>query len=208
MYKTCFDQMGLGAEQLSSFLDPLYGFTGDAIVPIGQISLPLTIGGTDRHATTLTDFLIVDCPSTYNIVFGRPTRNDLDLITSTRSLTVKFPTPNGVGCVRGEQHLVRRCYENVIKMGAKGKKVNVIPKSDPRPVSQKGVSHNLDPREVDCHRHTGPVEELEDILVREADEERRLKLGKNLTLEVKSQLTDFLRANLDVFAWNHGTWSG
>ena len=30
-----------------------------------------------------------------------------------------------------------------------------------------------------------------------------LKLGKGLFLEVKSQLTDFLKANLDVFAWNH-----
>jgi len=56
---------------------------------------------------------------------------------------------------------------------------------------------------VDCDKTIGPVEELEDFPVNEADEERRLKLGKNLTLEVKSQLIDFLKANLDVFAWNH-----
>ena len=60
MYKTCFDQMGLGAEQLSSSPDPLYGFKGNAIVPIGRVNLPLTIGDTDRHTTTITDFLIVD----------------------------------------------------------------------------------------------------------------------------------------------------
>jgi len=102
MYRTCFDRMGIGTEQLSLSLDPLYGFTDNAIVPVGRISLPLTIGDTDRHDTTLTDFLIVDCPSTYNIVLERPAINDLDLITSTRSLTVKFSTPSEVGCVQGE----------------------------------------------------------------------------------------------------------
>jgi len=56
---------------------------------------------------------------------------------------------------------------------------------------------------VDCDKAIGPVEELEDIPVNEVDEERCLKLGKNLTLEVKSQLTNFLKANLDVFTWNH-----
>ena len=87
------------------------------------------------------------------------------------------------------------------KWGLKGK--NVIAKNYPQPISQKGVSYDLEPREVDCDRATGPVEELEDIPISEADEERHLKLGKNLTPEVKSQLTNFLRANLEVFAWNH-----
>ena len=53
---------------------------------------------------------------------------------------------------------------------------------------------------MDCDKATGPVEELEDILVSEVDEPKCLKLGKNLTLEVKSQLTDFLKVKLDVFA--------
>lgn len=47
------------------------------------------------------------------------------------------------------------------------------------------------------------MEELQGILISEMDEERRLKLGKNLVPKVKSQLTNFLQANLNVFAWNH-----
>jgi len=88
-------------------------------------------------------------------------------------------------------------------MGVIGKKVNVIAGGDPRPANQKGVSHDLDPREVDCDRATGPVKELDDILVSKMDKERYLKLGKNVAPKVKSQLTNFLKANLDVFAWNH-----
>ena len=66
----------------------------------------------------------------------------------------------------------------------------------------------MDPHKVNCDRATSLVDKLKDILVSEVDEERRLKLGKNLTLEVKSQLTNFLNANLNAFAWNHGDMVG
>ena len=44
---------------------------------------------------------------------------------------------------------------------------------------------------------------MEDVQVSEADPERCLKLGRGLALELRTQLADFLKANLDVFAWNH-----
>ncbi|XP_052180226.1 uncharacterized protein LOC127793516 [Diospyros lotus] len=104
-------------------------------VNVMWINLPFTVGDADRQATTLTEFFIVDCPSAYNVVRGRPTMNDLDMVTFTRSQTVKFPTPNRIGSVRGEQHLARRCYEDAIKMGVKGKKVKPVARSDPQPAS-------------------------------------------------------------------------
>ena len=104
---------------------------------MGQIKLPLTLGEAGRQATTLTDFLIIDCPSTYNMVLGRPAMNELNVVTSTKTLTVKFLTPNGIGCVRGEQHLTRRCYEDAVKMGVTGKKVNVVSGGEPRAMTEK-----------------------------------------------------------------------
>ena len=93
--------------------------------------------------------------------------NDLDIAISTRMLTGKFPTPNGVGCVRGEQEMARRCYKNAVKAGVKGKKVSMVTEEKKHPVSTMGVSQDLDPREVDEDRATGPVEELEDVQVSE-----------------------------------------
>ncbi|XP_052177535.1 uncharacterized protein LOC127791591 [Diospyros lotus] len=203
MYRACFDQMGLGPKQLGPSLEPLFGFTGDAVVPMGRVKLPFTIGGEGREATALAEFLIIDYPSAYNVVLGRPVMNELDMVTSTRALTVKFPTTNETGCVRGEQHLARRCYEDAVKMGTRGKKVNVVTEGAQRPSSRSGVSYDLDPREVDCDKATGPVEELEEVPISEVDAERCLKLGKNLAPEVKCQLIEFLKTNLDVFAWNH-----
>ena len=203
MYMECFNQMGLGPKQLLASLELLYGFNGDAVIPMRRIRLPLTVRDSNRQATILIDFLIINCPSAYNVVLGRPAMNDLNLIVSTKALTIKFPTPNGVRYMQGKQHLVRHCYQDAVKMGAKGKKVNVISGSSPRPTSEKGVNHDLDPRKVDCDKATGPMEEFKNITVSEVDEEKCLKLGKNLAPEVKSQLTNFLKSNLDVFAWNH-----
>ena len=57
---------------------------------------------------------MVDCPSSYNVIIGRPTLNRLKAAMSTYCLKVKFPTDNGVGEVRGDQILARECYQAVL----------------------------------------------------------------------------------------------
>ncbi|XP_052189976.1 uncharacterized protein LOC127799795 [Diospyros lotus] len=115
---------------------------------------------------------------------GRPVMNDLNLVVSTRALAIKFLTPNGIGYIRGEQYSVRRCYEEGLKMGLTGKKVNIVSRWEGQIISKKGINHDLDSREVDCDRAASPIGELEDIMVSDIDAERCLKLGKSLTLEV------------------------
>ncbi|GAV73373.1 hypothetical protein CFOL_v3_16859, partial [Cephalotus follicularis] len=53
-------------------------------------------------------FLVVDTPSPYNAIVGRPGLNLLEAIVSTRHLLMKFPTRFGVGEVRGDQEVARR----------------------------------------------------------------------------------------------------
>ena len=57
---------------------------------------------------------MVDCPSSYNVIIGRPTLNRWKATTSTYCLKVKFPTDNGVGKVKGDQILARECYQAVL----------------------------------------------------------------------------------------------
>lgn len=66
------------------------------------------------QATKQVDFLVVDCPSTYNVILGRPTLNCLKVVTSTYCLKAKFPTPYGIGEISGDQLQARECYHVVL----------------------------------------------------------------------------------------------
>ena len=57
---------------------------------------------------------MVDYPSSYNVIIGRPTLNRWKAATSTYCLKVKFPTENGVGEIRGDQVLARECYQAML----------------------------------------------------------------------------------------------
>ncbi|GAV72473.1 hypothetical protein CFOL_v3_15961, partial [Cephalotus follicularis] len=68
----------------------------------------LDSGTTPLQTQVEMTFLVVDTPSPYNAIVGRPGLNLLEAIVSTRHLLMKFPTRFGVGEVRGDQEVARR----------------------------------------------------------------------------------------------------
>ena len=64
--------------------------------------------------TLQLDFLVVDCPFSYNVIIGRPTLNCWKAAMSTYFLKVKFLIENGIGEVKGDQVLARECYQAVL----------------------------------------------------------------------------------------------
>ena len=75
--------------------------------------MTVTVGTYPKQLTRQLNFLVVDCPSSYNVIIGRPTLNRWKSTTSTYCLKVKFPTENSVGEVKGDQVLARECYLDV-----------------------------------------------------------------------------------------------
>ena len=110
MYITAYQQLRLDLKKLGPFKSPLVSFSGDRIYPKGIISLLVTARTHPAQVTKHVDFFIVDCPSSYNVILGRPTLNRLKAVTSTYCLKVKFPTPNGIGQICGDQLLDKECY--------------------------------------------------------------------------------------------------
>ena len=102
--------MKLYPRRLRLFDSPLVNFSGDRVYPKGIVTLTVTVGTYPRQLTRQLDFLVVDCPSSYNVIIGRPTLNRWKSATSTYGLKLKFPTENGVGKVKGDQVLARECY--------------------------------------------------------------------------------------------------
>ena len=102
MYMMAFQQMKIDPKRLFPFKSPLVRFSGDRVYPKGILFLSITTGTYPAHVTKNTDFLIVDCPFSYNVILGRPT---LKVATSTYCLKVKFPTDHGIREIHGDQVL-------------------------------------------------------------------------------------------------------
>ena len=100
IYLSAFQQLKLDPGRLSLFDSPLVSFNGDQVYPKGIVTLTVTVGTYLRQLTCQLDFLVVDCPSSYNVIIGRPTLNRWKAATSTSCLKVKFPTKNGMSEVK------------------------------------------------------------------------------------------------------------
>ena len=120
IFTSAFDKMGFGREKLEPDNTHLLGFSGERVLPLGSIQLVLTLGDSPCQATMAVRFLIVDAPSAYNILLGRPSLNAIRAIPSAYHMIIKFPTTNGVGMVRGDQRLARECYSASMKQKAVG----------------------------------------------------------------------------------------
>ena len=70
MYMTTFQQMMLDPKRLKPFESPLVSFSGDCVYPKGIISLQITVGTYPAQVIRMVDFLIINCPSFYNVIFG------------------------------------------------------------------------------------------------------------------------------------------
>uniref|UniRef100_A0A2N9J8F1 Uncharacterized protein n=2 Tax=Fagus sylvatica TaxID=28930 RepID=A0A2N9J8F1_FAGSY len=110
IYLPAYQQMKIDKEQLKPIDIPLVGFTGDKVKPLGVVSLIIEAGTYPKQVRTSVEFLVVDCPSAYNVIIGRPTLNKLRAVTSTYHLLVRFPTEHGIGELKGDQATARECY--------------------------------------------------------------------------------------------------
>ena len=99
LYYQAFQRMGLKDSDLRPSPNPIYRFTRDSLVPVGVITLPLTLGEYPRESCMMADFLVIDQPSTFNAVLSRLSLRALKEITSIYHLLMKFLTPNEVGQV-------------------------------------------------------------------------------------------------------------
>ena len=100
IYLPTFRQLKLDPRRLHPFDSPFVSFSGDMVYPKGIVTLTVTVGTYPVQLTRQLDFLVVDCPSSYNVIIGRPTFNKWKVAMSTYCLKVKFPTDNGVGEVK------------------------------------------------------------------------------------------------------------
>ena len=182
IYLPAFQQLKLDPKRLRLFESPLVSFSRDRVYPRGIVTLTITVGTQPRQLSRQLDFLVVDCLSSYNVIIGRPTLNRWKAATSTYCLKVKFLTDNGVGEVRGDQILARECYQAVLAMW-------------------ENYTWMIGEEE-------SKVEALETVALVEDGTSKTTRIGTMLSSKMRTRLIEFLKENLDVFAWSHEDMPG
>ena len=109
--------MGINRARLIPTNAPLVGFGGTRVLPVGSITLSVTVNDYPQQITKDVTFLVVDCSSAYNGILGRPTLNSWKVATSTYHLMIKFPTEYGIGQLRGDQVAACKCYIAMLELG-------------------------------------------------------------------------------------------
>ncbi|XP_073057183.1 uncharacterized protein [Primulina eburnea] len=116
IFQEALDQMNLEDYQLRPVETALFGFAGHTVYPRGEITLPLTMGAEELRKTVMTVFTVVNAPTSYNIILGRPAMNALRAVASTYHQKLKFPVGNRIGEVRRDQPSSRKCYAETVKI--------------------------------------------------------------------------------------------
>ena len=80
IFALTFDKIGIEREKLEPVSTHLRGFSGEKVLPVGSIQLVLTLRDPPCQATTTSRFLVVDAPSAYNMLLGRPSLNAIKVI--------------------------------------------------------------------------------------------------------------------------------
>ena len=99
IFASAFDKMGIRREKLKSVNTHLRGFSREKVLSLGSIQLVLTLGDPPCQATTAVRFLVVDAPSAYNMLLGKPSLNAIKAIPSAYHMMIKFPTTSRVRMV-------------------------------------------------------------------------------------------------------------
>jgi len=116
MFWSNFEKLQLSPDQLRPYGGCLYGFAGDQVEVRGYIELRTTFTDGVASRTERIRYPVVNAPSAYNILLGRPTLNIIGVVPSTRHMKVKLPSVEGVViAIRSDQKEARKCYENSLR---------------------------------------------------------------------------------------------
>ncbi|XP_074336041.1 uncharacterized protein LOC141673207 [Apium graveolens] len=92
LYYSTYKKLGFPDSDMYFEDAHVYSFTGEAVRVMGSVRIPVTLGEGALSVTQMIDFKLLDQDSVHN-----------------------FPTPNGVGSLRGSQYESRDCYHKAVK---------------------------------------------------------------------------------------------
>ncbi|GKV01453.1 hypothetical protein SLEP1_g14004 [Rubroshorea leprosula] len=202
LYCGCFQKMQLNPSSLPKHEGPIYGFDNQPVPVEGVITLPIYVGSEPRFRMASVTFLVVKMESAFNAILGRATLCELKAVISQPHLCIKFPTPQGVGVLKGNQKMARACYQDTFKKVELAAAPTSVEGWKPTQLGQQTMSiSDIEHRPDSVEQKAEPVEPVEMVPLNPDVPERTVKIGTKLTKEKRAELIEFLRTNQDVLAW-------
>ncbi|KAL5794179.1 hypothetical protein ACOSP7_002773 [Xanthoceras sorbifolium] len=148
-------------------------------MPIGTIILPVILGQPPAQIKWLTEFLVVDTPSAYNIILGRPFLVRTKSVVSIYHHVLKFPIGDRVGVIHGDQHCVTTRNDELPQEKAMETNVNEEHLEVQEEEDEKRVPKTQE-------RET-PVDDLEAVSINDEDPTKMVKIYAKLPNEEKKK---------------------
>ncbi|XP_075636744.1 uncharacterized protein LOC142608979 [Castanea sativa] len=116
LYYLAFQQMRMSREWFIPIDILLVGFSGTKVLPVGSITLLVTIGTYPKKITKDVTFLVIDCSLANNVIIGQSMLNAWRATMSTYHLLLKFLTECWIGEAHGDQIAARERYITMLEM--------------------------------------------------------------------------------------------
>ncbi|GKV46505.1 hypothetical protein SLEP1_g53487 [Rubroshorea leprosula] len=188
-----FQKMQLNPSALQKYKGPIYKFNNQPVPVEGVITLPIYVGSEQRFRMASVSFLVIKMESAFNAILGRATLYGLKAVISQPHLCMKFPTPQGVGVLRGNQKMARAYYQDTFKKV----ELAAAPKSSsescrPTQLGQQTMSiSDIEHRPKGVEQKAEPVELVETVPLNPDIPERTIKVGTKLITEERAELLVF-----------------
>uniref|UniRef100_A0A2N9IV79 Uncharacterized protein n=1 Tax=Fagus sylvatica TaxID=28930 RepID=A0A2N9IV79_FAGSY len=111
MYESLFKGLGLEKKDLNLVEGPLSGFFGETVVPSGKVTINVRAG----TVSSPTEFFVLNAFSPYNAILGRPWLHRMGAVPSTLHQRLRFPTPQRVMEILGDQLATKQCLVAAIR---------------------------------------------------------------------------------------------
>ncbi|XP_073123141.1 uncharacterized protein [Henckelia pumila] len=193
IFQEAFEKMDLLGCEVNLVKTSLYGFAGHTVQPRGEVWLPITLGAGELRRTIMTLFSIVEAPSSYNVILGRPALNAFMAVASAYHQKIKFPVGNQIGEVKGDQPSSRRCYADTVRVDNK---------------KARGEQGRGDPGKKEVCTIGEVKEEHEVVQLFPEQPGKIVKVARDLEVGLMNQLKACLAKNTDVFAWSSQELTG
>jgi len=105
---TTYQKLQLPPTAMVPYDEPMYGFSGEKVSTRGYIDLHTIFREGAQTKTIPIRFLVIDAPTSYNVLLGQPSLNTLGVIVSTPYLAIKFLSPfDYILTLYGDQRLAQ-----------------------------------------------------------------------------------------------------